>query len=198
MPRRPPTPRPRPPARPLRGPPEETRQRLVTAAATVFNRDGYDGTDSNRLAREAGYAPGTFYKHFADKKQIFLAVYAEWVTAEWRDVAGTLAAGGTAAARADRVVAIFLEHHRKWRRFRASLRALVPVDDEIRAFYRDQRRRQLTLLAELRRGAGAPAIAREDAALLLFTLERASDAVADGEAEALDLRAGAFREPLVA
>lgn len=68
--------------RPSRGTPEETRERLVVAAAQLFNRVGYDGTDSNRIAREAGYAPGTFYKHFRDKKEIFLAVYEGWVTKE--------------------------------------------------------------------------------------------------------------------
>src|SRR5439155_19483347 len=69
--------------RPRRGSPAETRARLVAAAAREFGRVGYDGTDSNRLARAAGYAPGTFYKHFADKRAIFLEAYRAWVTAEW-------------------------------------------------------------------------------------------------------------------
>ena len=54
------------PMRPKRGQSADTRERLVAAAAAVFNRDGYHGTDSNRLARAAGYAPATFYKHFPD------------------------------------------------------------------------------------------------------------------------------------
>lgn len=187
--------------RPRRGAPEETRERLVVAAAEAFNRDGYDGTDSNRIAREAGYAPGTFYRHFVDKRAVFLAVYEEWVAREFRDVAATLATPGTIEARAERIVDVFLVHHRRWRGFRASLRAMVATDREIRTFYRAQRRKQLEILADLQRARGASAerrSSRERDAVLLFTIERAADALADGEAEALDLDAGAMRALLVA
>ena len=44
---------PKPSPRPRRGSPDETRARLVAAAAAVFNQEGYDGTDSNKLARAA-------------------------------------------------------------------------------------------------------------------------------------------------
>lgn len=62
--------------------PEQTRNKLVAAAAKLFNSVGYFGTDSNRIAREAGYAPGTFYVHFPDKLGIFLEVYRRWVDLE--------------------------------------------------------------------------------------------------------------------
>jgi AcrR family transcriptional regulator len=61
--------------------PEETRARLVDAAEAEFNAHGFDGTDTNRIARRAGYAPQTFYRHFADKTAVFLAVYDRW----WRN-----------------------------------------------------------------------------------------------------------------
>src|SRR5262245_38634771 len=79
-------------ARPVRGTPDATRARLVAVAARTFNRDGYHGTDSNRLARAAGYAPGTFYKHFPDKRAIFVAAYESWVAAEWRAIDADLRA----------------------------------------------------------------------------------------------------------
>jgi AcrR family transcriptional regulator len=168
----------------------------VQTAAEVFNRDGYDGTDSNRIAREAGYSPGTFYKHFTDKRQVFLAVYEDWVAREWRAVSATIEAEGAARVRARRIVDTFLEHHRRWRGFRASLRALVASDPEVRAFYRAQRRRQLELLARIREAVGAPG-SREADALLLFTLERTGDAFAEGEPDALELRTDALRSLLV-
>jgi len=183
--------------RPRRGTPEETRRRLVQAAAEVFNRDGYDGTDSNRIARAAGYAPGTFYNHFADKRQVFLAVYADWVAQEWRDISTTIAAAGSAAQRSERIVDVFLGHHQRWRGFRASLRALVSADAEVRDFYRAQRRLQLELLAELRRGARVRAGSREADVLLLFTIERAADALADGELDALNARREVIRDLLL-
>jgi AcrR family transcriptional regulator len=183
--------------RPLRGSPEETRARLVLVAAEVFNRDGYDGTDSNRIAREAGYSPGTFYKHFTDKRQVFLAVYDEWVAREWREVSATIASERSASERAERIVQVFLEHHRKWRGFRASLRALVSSDPEVRDFYRMQRRRQLELLERIRERMGGGAGSREADALLLFTLERTADALAEGEVEALKVRPEIVRSLVV-
>jgi AcrR family transcriptional regulator len=174
--------------RPRRGRPDDTRARLVAAAAAVFNRDGYHGTDSNRLARAAGYAPGTFYKHFPDKRAAFVAVYEQWVTAEW-DAVGTAVAGTGDVV--GRIVAHVLAFHRRWRGVRASLQALVRTDAVVRAAYRRQRRRQLAMLRTLRERHGfAPRSAEEDA-VLLYALERTCDALADGEVTALGLRRAA-------
>ncbi len=175
--------------RPPRGRPADTRARLVTAAAAVFNRAGYHGTDSNRLARAAGYAPATFYKHFPDKRAILLAAYEAWVTAEWQAIGATLRSTTSAGERADRIVDFALAHHRRWRGLRASLRALVATDPVARRFHRAQRRRQLDLLAVLRRAPDASG-RRADDALLLFTLERTLDAVAEGELAALAIPVG--------
>jgi AcrR family transcriptional regulator len=165
--------------RPRRGTPAETRARLVAAAARVFNRVGYHGTDSNRLAAAAGYAPATFYKHFPDKRAIFLAAYEAWVAAEWTRVDRTARAPGGIAERAARIVDLTLAHHRRWRGLRASLRALVATDATARAFHRAQRRRQLELIAAMR-GGGVRA-RREEDVFLLLAMERVCDAVADGE-----------------
>lgn len=185
-------------ARPRRGTPAGTRARLVAAAAGVFNRAGFHGTDSNRIARAAGYAPGSFYKHFPDKRAIFLEAWAAWVTAEWQAVERVLAAGGSPAAVAARIVAVVLAHHRRWRGFRASMRALAATDPVVRRFHRRQRERQLRILGELDRRAAVPARTREDDALLLFTLERVCDAAADGELRALGLSPAAMTARLEA
>ncbi len=175
--------------RPRRGTPADTRERLVAAAAAVFNRDGYHGTDSNRLARAAGYAPATFYKHFADKRALLLAAYERWVTSEWQAIGAALGAPASPADRAERIVALTLAHHRRWTGLRASLRALVATDPVVRRFHRAQRRRQLELLAGMRRrdDPRSARAARVDDAVMLFTLERTLDAVAEGEAAALGL-----------
>ena len=174
--------------RPRRGQPAATRARLVQAAAEVFNRVGYRGTDSNRLARAAGYAPGTFYKHFPDKRAIFLAAYEAWVTAEWAAVERVLNEPAPRTVRAAALVDTIVAMHRPWRGLRASLRALVAEDAEARAFYRAQRRRQLELLARLSSPRHTPASPRAEHAVLLYTIERVSDAVADGELRELGLR----------
>jgi AcrR family transcriptional regulator len=185
-------------SRPLRGTPDQTRARLVAAAAEIFNRDGFHGTDSNRIAREAGYAPGTFYKHFPDKRAVLLEAWRAWVGAEWDAVRDAFARGGARRVLAERLVEITLEHHRRWRGFRATVHALIATDTEVRRVHRAERRRQLELMRELRLASGREPHAPEDDALLLFTLERACDAIARGEARALGLSEDALRERLVA
>jgi AcrR family transcriptional regulator len=174
-------------ARPRRGAPEDTRARLVAAAAEQFNRHGYHRTDSNRIARAAGYAAGTFYKHFADKRDAFLAAYEAWVTTEWDAIGGELAGARSRDEAAERILALVLAHHERWRGLRASMAALLADDAKVRAFHRAQRRRQLDLLRALRSSAPGAARAPEEDALLLFTLERTCDALASGEVQDLGL-----------
>ena len=200
----------RPPSRsrPRRGSPAETRSRLVAAAAREFNRVGYDGTDSNRLARAAGYAPGTFYVHFADKREIFLEVYRGWVSSEWRAIAAAIApeksAGarslehvpkkwkpvfrkGHASAQSLRIAQAVLRHHREWRMFRKSLRALKVTDERVHQVRVGERARQIAQTSELLRARGVTQTpARIYANLMLF--EILCDAVADGDTEALGLK----------
>src|SRR5580704_4859343 len=100
--------------RPRRGTPEQTRARLVATAGEIFNRVGYHGTDSNRIAKEAGYATGTFYKHFKDKRESFLAVYEAWVTSEWSAIDAELSAGRSREETARRLVKLSVDFHTKW------------------------------------------------------------------------------------
>jgi AcrR family transcriptional regulator len=59
---------PRPPRRPA-----ESRARLLAAARRLFVERGYHATRPQDVAREAGVGHGTFYLHFADKRECFLA-----------------------------------------------------------------------------------------------------------------------------
>ena len=136
--------------------PVETRRALIEAAAKIFNSAGYHGTDSNRIAREAGYAPGTFYVHFPDKLAIFLAVYENWVSAEWSSIEVILKSGGSARAIRRRLSRAVLEHHRKWRTFRASLRALSATDDVVHAARVASRARQIETMSRLIRARNTP------------------------------------------
>jgi AcrR family transcriptional regulator len=184
--------------RPRRGKPAHTRERLVAAATNLFNRVGYYGTDSNRIARGAGYAAGTFYKHFKDKREIFLAAYETWVTSEWNAVAAELSAGGTPEAIARRLVNLSIAFHTRWRGLRASLLELVFTDVHVRRFYRQQRRRQLDVMARIRANIKAPARSREEDAIHLFTTERTFDAIAQGELRDLGLSRKVIIEAMIA
>lgn len=174
-------------SRPRRGSPSETRERLVAAAAELFNRLGYHGTDSNRIAKQAGYATGTFYKHFKNKREVFLAAYETWVASEWKAVESGLSAHANTRVIAKRLVDLSVEFHVKWRGLRASLLELVFTDEKVRRFYRAQRRKQLDTMAALRRRIGVRPRRPEDDAIHLYTTERTFDAIAQGEIQALGL-----------
>jgi AcrR family transcriptional regulator len=169
----------------------------VAAAARLFNRFGYHGTDSNRIAHEAGYSTGTFYKHFRDKREIFLAAYETWVASEWKAVASELSAGKSPDAVARRLVSLSVQFHTRWRGLRASLLELVFTDPHVRRFYRQQRRRQLDVMATLRSRISAPSRTREEDAIHLFTTERTYDAIAQGELRNLGLSRKAVLRAMV-
>lgn len=186
-----------PVSRPRRGAPKETRQRLIAAAALLFNRHGYHGTDSNRIAHEAGYATGVFYKHFRDKREIFLAAYLEWSHAEWAEIAKIFAEGGSNREIARKLVSMSIEFHTRWRGLLASLRELVFSDLVVRRFHRRQRRKQLDRIAELRRQRGTRRHRKEEDLIHLYTTERTYDAIAQGDLQALGLSEKYFIEAMV-
>ncbi|HMH15427.1 MAG TPA: TetR/AcrR family transcriptional regulator [Edaphobacter sp.] len=183
--------------RPRRGTPAETRERLIAAAARLFNRAGYHGTDSNRIAREAGYSPGTFYKHFKEKRDIFLAAYEAWIISEWQAFQVELALGGEPHDLARRLVELQVDFHTRWRGLRASLLELVFADAVVRRFYREQRRRQLDLMAQLRTSMNTRHQSREQDAVHIYTMERSCDAIAQGELTNLGLDEALVIEVLV-
>ncbi|HSG89665.1 MAG TPA: TetR/AcrR family transcriptional regulator [Pseudomonadales bacterium] len=51
----------------------QSRRRLLDAARELFVEHGYDRTRPQDIARHAGVATGTFYLHFRDKEDVFLA-----------------------------------------------------------------------------------------------------------------------------
>ena len=183
--------------RPRRGPPELTRERIIEAAATLFNRLGYHGTDSNSIAKEAGYATGTFYKHFRDKREAFLSVYERWVAAEWQAIEAEIAKEQNSEETARRIVDLTIDFHTEWRGLRASLMELIFADEEARKFFRAQRLKQLAMMARLRRRLKLPVRTREQDAIHLFMTERVFDAIGQGEIQALGLDSTEVRESMV-
>jgi AcrR family transcriptional regulator len=54
----------------------ETRERLLDAASGLFVAHGFEATRPQDIAREADVAVGTFYLHFADRREAFVAFTA--------------------------------------------------------------------------------------------------------------------------
>jgi AcrR family transcriptional regulator len=83
-----------------------TRQRLIRSALELFSTRGYHDTTTAQIAKKAGIAEGTIYRHFASKQQLVNELYraaqrwaAQIVHATARDPeAGTPRARLTAVA----------------------------------------------------------------------------------------------------
>jgi AcrR family transcriptional regulator len=54
-----------------------TRETLMTAAAELMQEVGYGGMTTAAVARRAGVAEGTIYRHFASKEALAEAVFAD-------------------------------------------------------------------------------------------------------------------------
>jgi AcrR family transcriptional regulator len=166
--------------------PGEVRERgaargaLLEAARAEFDESGFEGTDTNRIARRAGYAPQTFYRHFADKTAIFVETYHRWVESERRDLESTHGKGADAMAR------VMLEHHARHREFRRSLRRLTTTDAKVKAARAESRLGQLDFVDAEDHAPGQKRD-RTTRVALLFCIERLADAAADGELADLGL-----------
>ncbi|MBC6479760.1 MAG: TetR/AcrR family transcriptional regulator [Hormoscilla sp. GM7CHS1pb] len=58
----------------------QTRTRILQAAQRLFAHKGYDGTTTRDLARAAGVAEGTIFRHFDSKKAILIEIAsAGWI-----------------------------------------------------------------------------------------------------------------------
>ena len=159
--------------------PGATREARIAAARLEFEENGFDSTQSNKIARRAGFAPQTFYRHFADKIEILLAVYERWMMEEQEALD---------AARGLRQIArTLLEHHRGSLKFRRTLRTLTVTDERVRAARATSRLAQIKRLKRLLPHLDDVADARLARGLLV--IERIADACSEGEF--LDLRVSA-------
>jgi AcrR family transcriptional regulator len=162
-----------------------TAEKLIRAATSEFNEHGFPGTDTNRIARRAGFAPQTFYRWFGDKTEIFIKVYERWQHEEASMLQRLLAKDASDA----RLVQAVVTHHRRFRIFRRSLRHLSIEDDVVRKARAQSR---LNQIAQIRKWNPAQPASTADLAVALFKIERLADALAEGEFDdmGIDRKAG--------
>jgi len=163
-----------------------TKERLLKAAMEAFQESGFHGTDTNRIARKAGFAPGTFYRHFSDKLEIFVAVYEGWVEEEMSEIREIMKTEPYDLPLLKKMIASILQFHRRDHRFRGSLRALMATEPRLQKPRAQQRQKQLDELAQIQEKMGVSAT-HEERVLILLRIESTCDAIANGEIVSLGL-----------
>jgi AcrR family transcriptional regulator len=86
---------------------EETKACLLSAAAKVFARRGYDGASISEITSEAGLTSGAIYAHYGSKAELFnatLEAYAE------KDLDLFLSAGSERVADAITAIGATFDH----------------------------------------------------------------------------------------
>jgi len=172
--------------------PVDTGELLLLAARDEFGEHGYSGTDTNKIARRAGFAPQTFYRWYDDKTAIFIAVYRRWEADEYT-LLGELVAKQASARRLMNAV---VEHHRRHLVFRRSLRRLAVEDLAVRRARAESRLRQIDNIVRLRRDTSRT-LEPAQVAVALLQVERLADALAEDEFADLGVAETAARTELV-
>ena len=61
---------------------ERTRQRIVAAAAPLFNQRGYAASSMSELMAATGLEKGGIYRHFASKDELALAAFDHMIAVQ--------------------------------------------------------------------------------------------------------------------
>lgn len=110
---------------------DATRQQLLDAAAAVFTERGYAGATTKEIARRAGVSEGTIYRHFADKRELFGAVFANRNASDFEAVTALPALAGTGTVREN--LLFLIEAIQDVEREVAPLRAAATTDADLAA-----------------------------------------------------------------
>ncbi|HEY8120547.1 MAG TPA: TetR family transcriptional regulator, partial [Myxococcota bacterium] len=76
---------------------ERTRQAVIDAAARLFARRGYAGTNLSDIAAEAGIKTGSLYYHFDSKEQLVYEVLRFGTAHSYENTRAAVAALGPGA-----------------------------------------------------------------------------------------------------
>src|SRR6058998_1524423 len=130
-----------------------SRARILAAAEERFAAFGYRRTGIAEIARDAGVAPGTLYRYFENKEEIFRAVMREGL-ARWLETARrVLAQPGTALDRLARLGQASVDYNRE----NALINSVAPVDgvdERVLAVVVDARLAEAREAVERRPGLG--------------------------------------------
>ena len=77
-----------------------TREKLLTAARSVFAQRGFHGASVEEIAAEAGYSTGALYSNFGGKEDLFLDLMEREIAEHAREIATAVGERASVAERA--------------------------------------------------------------------------------------------------
>jgi AcrR family transcriptional regulator len=160
--------------------PVMTRKQLKMAAKREFNSLGYYRTDTNKIAKRAGYAPGTFYRHFKDKVEAFIEIYRDWHLEHLQEIELSLLRGGNIEEMSERLATIIINFYANWRTLRAGARVLSISEPRVAEFKADRGATLAESITNLRWHLGLAPLPPEEVTLFILLAERLGDAINDG------------------
>lgn len=150
-----------------------TRARLLRAAQSLIEEDGYGAASVIAIAERAGVAAGTLYRHFSSKEELFVELFRTVGDREVRSVLDAWDAMPADASHVDRlegVLATFADRALRKPRLAWALIA-EPVDPRVDAERLTYRERYRALAAQaLRAAIAAGELPKQDVELTAAAL----------------------------
>jgi len=89
---------------------EQTRRKIVEAAAPIFNRHGYEGSSLNALMEATGLKKGGIYRHFSGKEELAAEAFDYTWEAAWNAKLGHVDEKANGIDKLKQLIANFVEH----------------------------------------------------------------------------------------
>ncbi|MDA8043968.1 MAG: TetR/AcrR family transcriptional regulator [Actinomycetota bacterium] len=127
---------------------QQSRMKLLKAARTVFERDGYFNASVDDIVKEAGAARGSFYGYFEDKRHVFRIVASEVTEAVRQAVISGSATTGDAVARLHATNLRYLEVYRANAAMFGLVEQVATIDPVVSADRMEIRRQHISRVSD--------------------------------------------------
>ena len=126
-------------AKPIQARSQKTKEKLLTAAITMYAKNGYHSTTVDEIAAEAGVSTGIAYRYFRNKKDLLLSAL-EFASKEVQGIASldsidTLDDHTDFRKYIDTVLSGFEDIHDRFHDIHEELEGLQHTDEDVRKFY---------------------------------------------------------------
>jgi len=130
-----------------------TYEALIQAAFQVFADKGFDGAQTPDIAAAAGVSVGTFYRYFADKRQIFLEIMQMHQQEGLREVMSQLSperfAGKQGRATIEHTLSVLLDQVTRFPKLERVFMSMALRDTEVAALQRQVEELSVRQVAQL-------------------------------------------------